>query len=96
MRWTGHATAEALTVQIRPQPNLPSSDCGKGRSKSRGNIAPSRELGPLNSEQEIIGLLKGVSATEEAIRNGLLCAMMSAAGLVLYAVWPITSIVGQV
>ena len=46
-----------------------------------------------NSEQEIVGLLKDIAATEEAIRTGLLCAMMSAEGLVLYAVWPITSMI---
>ena len=41
-----------------------------------------------NSEQEIAGLLRDISATEEVIRNGLLCTMMGAAGLVIYVVWP--------
>ena len=41
-----------------------------------------------NSEREIAGLLRDISATEEAIRTGLLCTMMGAAGLVIYVVWP--------
>ncbi len=45
-----------------------------------------------NFEQEIVGLLRDISATEEAVRKALLCAMIGAAGLVLYAVWQTTSI----
>ena len=47
-----------------------------------------------NLEQEIVGLLSDISATEEAVRNGLLCVLMGAVGLALYAVWPVTSMTG--
>ena len=38
-------------------------------------------------EQEITGLLRDISGAEKNIRLALLCLMMVALGLSLYAVW---------